>query len=347
MKHVFVVHSNITYLSALGVMAAEGLSVDDCILVSEGVFMRSDPVPMVAIPYMRGLKACGFNLLIYLTPYKYVDQKIAELTAGEPFTAYVATLGKLARYTITHPLCAQFHFVEEGLLSYVTLIKLDILTLHNSDSQFRPRGLISRLKDIKWALVRAYSPRISALPLFYNAYAAPDRRFYGYTAQSHTLIDPACRRLISMEQITARFHFDHTLDLDNSVIWIGDCVDGIGHTAAQYISAIERGLVDQVLSAEKISHIFVKFHYREDAASRAATLDVFARHAIAVTIVADSAIMEIELLGTTSVRLYGTYSSLLVYGVFAGCRAFSVDRFYEPARTDTRLDCIFDFIERL
>ncbi|MEG0601720.1 MAG: polysialyltransferase family glycosyltransferase [Mucinivorans sp.] len=347
MKHIFVVHSNITYLSALGIIIAERLDLSDCTLVSEGVFMRQEPVPTVAIPYFRGLKACGYNPLQYLSPSRAIDRRLSELTLGEPFTAYLATMGRLARHTISHPRCAEFHFMEEGLLSYVTSFSIDVLTLHDSARPWRTTSLAQRFKSCFLPFFRAYSPRLAALPLFYNAYPSPRRKFYGYTAQSHTLIDPSSRRQISLQQVAERFTFHTTLQLANSVIWIGDCVEGTGHTVSEYLQALECGFVEQVLLKGNINTVFVKFHYRESAYSRAETLAIFARHGISITVIDDSAIMEIELMATSSAHLYGTYSSLLVYAVFTGNRASSIDRFYLPELAERRTDCIFDFIERV
>lgn len=357
MKHIFVVHSNITYLSALGVIAARGLADGDYLLVSEG-FSRSHPVAINVLPYLGGFKANGYSLSRYFQPYKHIDRRIASLTNGEPFAAYISTVNKLARYLITNPMCAEFHFIEEGTSAYVPWIEFHTLTAHNSFVAMRPRSLLDRLRDLKLPLLRGYTSRISAFPLFYNAYPHPERRFYGFSESSHFLIDPSCRVLIRMSDVIARFAFPPTLDLAGSTVWLGDCVEISNRTQSDYLSSIEKGFVHAVLLKNSITEIFVKFHYREGESSRRATLDLFARHGIAVRVIPDSTIMEVELMAcgstnsphnspTDSAQVYGTYSSLLLYAALAGNRAYSVDRYYGGGLLDARLDFMWDYIKRV
>lgn len=346
MKHVFVVHSPITYLSALGVMATEKLEQRDCILVSEG-FSREQPVPIHTLPYTRGLKANHYHLGRYLKPYKATDKHIARLTMGEPFVAYVSTVNKLARYLITNPLCCEFHFIEEGTSAYVPWIELYALTLHNSFVPMRPGSLMDRLRDLKLPLCRGYSSQISALPLFYNAYTHPRRKFYGFSPSSHCLVDERQRVLLDFRAINAAFSLPTTLTLDNSVVWIGDCVEIADRSIEQYLASIKNGLIDRVLTKEGIRSIFVKFHYRESELSRRVTLELFAAHNISVTVIDESTIMEVEFLATTTARVYSTYSSLLLYAALSGNAAYSVDRHYAGGLTNERLDFMWQYVQKI
>lgn len=346
MKHIFVVHSNITYLSALGVIAADHLDQRDCLLVSEG-FFRSAPIPVHVLPYMQGLKANRYNLLHYLTPYRAIDNRISQLTGAEPFVAYVSTINKLARYLITNSLCREFHFIEEGLSAYVPWIDMYTLTLHNAFVPIRPRSLGDRLRDLKLPLLRGYSSSVSALPLFYNAYAHPRRKFYGFSPTSHCMVEPRQRVLIDFRAINSCFSLPSTLSLDRAVVWIGDCVEAADRSMEQYLAAIESGLIDNVLKKENINHVFVKFHYRETEISRQRTLDLLVSNGITFSVIDDSVIMEIEFLTTTTARIFGTYSSLLLYAALSGNAAYSVDRHYAGGLIDERLDFMWQYVKKI
>lgn len=130
-------------------------------------------------------------------------------------------------------------------------------------------------------------------------------------------------------------------------VWLGDCVDSSQSDSALYFEALEQGFIKQVLSDSVTEKVFVKFHYRESQASRSATLELFARHGVEVEVIDDTVIMEIALLSCADVKLYGTYSSLLLYAAFIGHKAYSVDRFYTAGVLDKRICSFWEYVEKL
>lgn len=346
MKHIFVVHSHITYLAALGVIEHEGLPLSDCVLVSPS-YQRAEPVTVQIVPYLSGLRANRFSIGCYLRPIQRIDRVISRLTNGERYTLYFSVTLPLVRVLLTNVLCTDFHIIEEGVSAYVSWFDLPTMTTY-SRAGFRARGLVSRLRDTILPLLRGYTSRLQALPIFYNAYQHPDRKFYGFSDSSYVQLAVGHRVKLSFESIVRRFDFSAVgVDLSGATIWLGDCVDSSQSDGVRYFEALEQGFINHILSNRSTARVFVKFHYRESLASRNATLELFARHGVDVEVIHDTVIMEIALLSCAGAKLYGTYSSLLLYAAFIGHKAYSVDRFYTAGVLDNRISSFWDYVEKL
>lgn len=346
MKHIFVVHSHITYLAALGVIEHDGLSLSDCVLVSPS-YQRAEPVAVQIMPFLSGLRANRFSIGCYLQPSKHIDRAINRLTNGERYTLYFSVTLPLVRVLMSNALCGEFHLLEEGVSAYVAWFDLPTMTTY-SRAGFRAGGLVSRLRDTLLPLLRGYTSRLQALPIFYNAYQHPDRKFYGFSDSSYVQLAVGQRVRLSFESIARRFDFSAVgVDLSGATIWLGDCVDSSQSDSARYFEALEQGFIKQVVLANSIDRVFVKFHYRESLASRNATLELFARHGVEIEVIHDTVIMEIALLSCADAKLYGTYSSLLLYAAFIGHKAYSVDRFYTAGVLDKRICSFWEYVEKL
>ncbi|MBC7449139.1 MAG: hypothetical protein H7330_13890 [Hymenobacteraceae bacterium] len=121
MRHLFFVHSNITYLVAGQVIRHEQLPPADCAMLFARNFAAADcPVAFAKLP----------DVTFPLTPKLWetrrkiglVDAAIAAATHGEPFQLYCPhTDNNLTRIAATHPQCAGLNYLEEGLSSYTTM----------------------------------------------------------------------------------------------------------------------------------------------------------------------------------------------------------------------------------
>lgn len=120
MRHVFFVHSHITYLIARQIVAHERLSPADCLfLLLRGFAAPADcPVPAAAIEAV----AVPLSPRIWQVWGRIaaLDRRINELTAGADFTLYAPhTDNATVRLLYTHPRCRAISYVEEGSASYI------------------------------------------------------------------------------------------------------------------------------------------------------------------------------------------------------------------------------------
>ncbi len=125
MKHIFYIHSFITYLSALGVIENKNIK-DDAVLFLyvRGCFKQS------RFRYINVNDSCPelFGLPCYASRFFYVrnwslikffDKLIDSFCENDNYVCYLPSNGQyLQQLLSTHHKCVRLHFIEEGLFSY-------------------------------------------------------------------------------------------------------------------------------------------------------------------------------------------------------------------------------------
>lgn len=337
MKHVFVIHSNITYLAALGVVCKENLSLDNVIFVSENYYLESPiKVNMLRTPHSN-LKLF-FKLRELFCPVLYIDKKINGLVKNENYIAYSPMLLFFSKVIITNPLCKGFNFIEDGLAAYTEHFSFDfLLQLYmKSDTRlgFSLKNIAQRLKDAVKAFTGRTNPKLVSIPLYYNSFVGISNIVcYGFNEYAHVLNNSA-NRTISFEQIIQRFQIRSDYNLSNSVIWIGEnIVVNYDYPLSLYLKAIDKGFISY-LHLHNISHIYIKFHPHEHITSKEGTLNLLTTNGISYQVITDNTMMEIDMMKSNNITLFGIYSTLLLYGVIMGHVSFSVSKYLKKIDND-------------
>ena len=135
MKHIFTIHSPITFFSACAVIFQEKLPHEDVIIINDG-YNVPFKIGTIVDSYQQQEKGIwrkikNFNLV------KAYDQYIKELTHGQQFIAYIDLMHAYQRLLITHPNCVKFNFIEEGTASYVVPDNLLFITNGANQVTFR------------------------------------------------------------------------------------------------------------------------------------------------------------------------------------------------------------------
>lgn len=128
MKHVFYIHSYITYIVSLSAVKELKLPECDVVLVYGRGFAQVPPPSYETIIRLDSelmalaqVPTYGERLLIirWRTTIHRVDGLIRQAVSGEEFIAYLPfTRNFLMQLIVTHQLCAGLNFIEEGLLTY-------------------------------------------------------------------------------------------------------------------------------------------------------------------------------------------------------------------------------------
>lgn len=343
MKHIFVVHSNITYLAALGVVTLKKLELDNVLFVSQH-FVRSAPIPVVPIRlFSRNLfRPCRFFNFAHR-----VDRLIDQFIQGQSFRAYVPALTKPAKVIVTHNRCLGFDFIEEGIGSYLRQFPLENHTYEYRTDSFRASCSGHYLKRLAYGLLnllRGETPRLTALPINYTSYAGTSGiGFYGFHASVFPLADH--RELLDFRQITKRFDFSTEGSLpDEACVVIGEGLFSLvnGYSVDQYTKLLEDRVVPW-LKQRKISSIYLKHHYNESQESMTKSLAVFTQANIDVQLIDRAVILEMVLLRSRGITLFGYSSSLLFYGALMGCRSYS----YCDSNAAVAIDSYWHVVERI
>ncbi len=341
MKHIFLVHSPITYLTSVAVINQLQIAKDDAVII----FVRFNKIAQPDNNYIgisldeyyenRSTSKKIYNYVQHFNIAKRIDKLVNEATKNEKFTAYVPVLLFIGKALITHSNCYTFNFIEEGMAQYYTEETLGNLTLVNAKESWRT-SIIKNTKQLLYELymvLRGYNFKLHALPFTYSCYNSfKNVGFYGLTPESFPLADIKKKVVIPFTRETFRLDIhQNELDISNKIVWVGDAGVAVhGFSTSLYLKGINEGCIDY-LKRTKRNEIFIKFHRDESLQLREMVKKLFKENGIAFQIIPDFVIMELLLLKAKYVTLIGIYSSLLYYAAIMGHTSFSI---YEFVRKD-------------
>lgn len=341
MKHLFIVHSNISYLAALGVISHQGIAPRDIVIWGANYEMET-PLPCRNIR-LEGISRIWKHPYRYFSQVAWVDKQIDRATQGCKFIVYIPLLLDVCRIAVTHPHCAGFHFIEEGISCYCPSFPLWNHTkkYRASNVTYRYSGIRERGTDLL-RILKGYTSAMDSLPFLYNAYTATshvgfygfgDRPFYGVARETFTPL--------SFDRIRQHFAIVPRYQLDDSIILLGgSIVRTYNVTQDVYMTSIQKGVIDPIKASKQLRDrpIFIKFHQAETEESKAATRQLLQQNGMTYTEMQLDTIVELELLNARNVTLYGAESSLLFYAARMGHQVYStigylpecVDRVDQP-----------------
>lgn len=179
MKHLFLVHSHITYLVAMQVMKVKALAPEDCLILLDRGYQPAQPTcPSVAFPYQSYPRdSFALSPLFWTNWFKMLDldKWIEETTSGQHFQWYVPQSGMNFFYLITnHPLCKGFYFLEEGTAAYRDSSMLNSI---------KPPSALRQM--LYWLNFRGRSPYQKAFfdvshPKYMGCFAMSEMAFAGF-----------------------------------------------------------------------------------------------------------------------------------------------------------------------
>ena len=135
MKHLFHIHSNTCYLVALGIVEKKALDVNDVFflicrklpkIVDEIHHLYIDNM-LYYFPYFTNSHLFRFQFLYSQRAIRKIDY-IIDTSIDEEYVYYVHNSRHyLNSIIISHPLCQQVEFMEDGLDMYFEIEKEDII----------------------------------------------------------------------------------------------------------------------------------------------------------------------------------------------------------------------------
>jgi hypothetical protein len=173
MHHLFVVHSPITRFVAEAAAAREHLAPERVVLLlARGAESGAPPARRTPISYgdvpdsprsLREALACRLAV-------RRLDTLLADAVGGDPFHLYVPqTMERWIQIARSHPACAGFSLLEEGLYSYCTPAEI--------------ARTLPPMRHRRWDRI-GYGGRVRAASFFEpghtRAYAVTDEAFPGF-----------------------------------------------------------------------------------------------------------------------------------------------------------------------
>jgi hypothetical protein len=290
MLSIFIVHSNITLISAIAVV--QQCKVQNPIfIVAEGYqspFLAKIEFETIQLPsYFTFLLNCpsygSNNILKLFFLIKKFDSFVASITQNGPFSLFLPhSKNFFYQVFLTHKKCIEINYIDEGMLSYT--------------DNFHKEKLKTKISFIKKILSLNYFNRTNVFNEVKKSYSHIYRLVKVTTPNS------------KVESIKwPEINYKEIVVFSNSIILILDNpVYGNTCSKDEYFDYIK--LLAQKFTSKKI---YIKSHPREKDIE--SILMIFTEAGVNFEIIKNEVILEISLLNSSNVEIYGGWSSLLFY----------------------------------
>jgi len=335
MKHIFTIHSPLTFLVAYAVI--EHLRLDrekEVILLSNKYKVPVEGFRVV--PAFQDLHNTWLEKLRTLNvPISY-DRYIEELTKGEEFIAYVDLMSYYQKILVTNKKCCHFHFIEEGNSAYMATDDLADLTWDDylGGMSFRIDKYNSRtFFQSLIRVVRGYNLRLISLPYHYMAfvnfentlfYAFSGNAFYNAPVHKKVLVTPD-------ENNPEIFALAKEIRLKDEVIWIdGSNSRYTGLSEDYYHRAIERAIkVLQKRGELNKGRVFVKLRPGLKNVESNFLVKALKKASLSVEVLPDDMQLEALFIVSKNCCVIGVLTAALEYAHVFGHRSYSIYGLFE------------------
>lgn len=348
MKHLFTIHSPLTFLVAFAVIEHLKLDRKDVILLSQGY-----QVPVAGFqvePAFQDKYSKWYQKLQTLNFPKSYDRYIDQLTEGQAFTTYVDLMAYYQKVLVTHPQCQAFHFLEEGNSAYQATDDLTDLTWADRHYGYRNRHFLDGpfLKALVRVL-RGYNLRVLSIPYHYLAYAAfPDLKYYCFSNNAFFNAPPEKKILVRPDPAAPEVQqMAAGIRLEKEIIWI-DGSNGryTGLSEDYYYRAIDRAILQ--LEKEKLlqKKVYVKLRPGVVDLQSNYLVKVLSDHGPQVEVLPDNVVLESLFITSSNCLVLGVLSAALEYAYVFGHQAYSIYGLFEK-RPPTFFDRMTGFWQNI
>jgi hypothetical protein len=351
MKHIFTIHSHITFLVAYSIVEYLNLDRNDVIFLSSRYKVTIKGFN-VQEAYQTRFQTIGEKLLTFNAPKSH-DRYINKLTNGDSFIAYIDLMSYYQKILITHPQCACFHFFEEGNGAYMSYDDMTDITWPERQIDYRTNGIMdSSYRKAIMRTLRGYNLRLLSIPYNYMAFANfKDLKYFCFSPNAF------CNAPKEKKVIVAPKKDDPDVKsmalntvLVNETIWI-DGSNGryTGLDESYYYRAIDKAI--PLLKERGIlnSRVYVKLRFNENESNNYLINALKHSSIKEIIILPNFSVLEALFAVSSSCNVIGTLSSALEYAHCFGHKSYSIYSLFEK-RSKTffdRMDGYWNDVELL
>lgn len=342
MKHIFSVHSPITFLAAHTVIDNLNLEIKDVVILTTKYKIPINKYRVVSA--YADLKSKWFQKILNLNNPLKEDDYINDVTQNEQFTAYIDLMSYSQATLVTHKKCVGFHFIEEGNSSYRKDDTLDSVTWnwYRKSYSFRIYGFKNRIRNIlnaiRWS-IRGYSHRLLAMPYSFTSYAFfENTKFFGFSDLAYPNISQERKTLLKLLPSTSDIQeLAGNVSLADAVIWVdGSSSSFTGLNEQVYFDAIEKAIAKRKTWLQE-KPVFLKLRPGTKKYSDNYLYKALVREGVQVSVLPDNLIIEAIFVNSKNCIVIGNLTSALFYAAIFGHEAYSIYHLY-----DVRVKTIFD-----
>jgi hypothetical protein len=349
MKHVFSVHSPITFLVAYATIKHLRLKREDVLILSSSYKVLIDDYKVIP-SFTEARNSTLIQKLKYFNVPKSFDTYLTPHLKGEVFTAYVDLMSYAQKILVTHKQCKEFHFIEEGNSTYQASDDLIDITWHERQDSWRSSGILD-LKSIV-RILRGYNLRLLSLPYIYSAYANMElTRFFVFSENAYYNVAPDKRVVVKPPNGDANIkklaggHF-----LNDSTIWLdGSNARYTGLEESYYYDAIKKAI--PLLKEKGIikDKVYAKLRPGIKDISTNKLVSILRENGLDVEVMPNDMIIEAFLIQSANCKIIGVMTSVLEYAHVFGHEAYSIYGLFEkqPPTFFDRMTGFWQNIENL
>ncbi|WP_445715183.1 polysialyltransferase family glycosyltransferase [Flavobacterium sp.] len=321
MKHIFTIHSPITFFSACAVIFQEKLAHEDVIIINDG-YKVPFKIGKIAPSYQQQEKGIwkkfkNFNVV------KAYDQYINKLANDQQFIAYIDLMHAYQRLLITHPNCIKFNFIEEGTASYAAPNNLFFITNGAHQVTFRNRNIQQFLISL-FRVMRGVNIRVLSLPFNPQSYAGiEDVTFYTFSEHAFPGIEKKRKVVLNPYNIDNQLwsNSEYYSQLKDEVIWIEESFPRVyGVSDENYYDAIKN--VIAYLKERGKTKVLVKLRPNSNPSTSFLVASLM-KNDMGLEIIPDDIIAELLFMNSKRLEVIGVISSLLFYAAIFGQQSWS------------------------
>lgn len=330
MKHLFTIHSPLTFLVAYATIEHLGLKREDVILLSQKYRVPVDGF-RVEPAFQDKYSSFWSRLSKFNVPVHY-DRYIDELTGSQPFTAYVDLMSYYQKILVTHERCQAFHFMEEGNSAYQVIDDLTDLSWADRADDYRVSSITSKtsLKAIVRTL-RGYNLRLLSIPYHYMCYSNfkdlkyfvfSENAFYNAPREKKVILRPDGDQPAMQEMAK--------VNLVDEVVWI-DGSNGryTGLSESYYHRAIDKAIIK--LKAEGVlkQRVYAKLRPGITNLEDNYLVSTLKKAQLEVEVLPDGMVLESFFITSHNCVVIGTLTAALEYAHAFGHQALSIYGLFE------------------
>lgn len=329
MKHIFTVHSSLTFLVAYATIKHLNLDKEDVLIISSKYTVTLDDYKVIP-SFTEARNSTIVQKLRYFNVPISFDNYLKPYIQGETFTAYVDLMSYFQKILVTHKQCQEFHFIEEGNSAYQSNDDLEDITWHERQHSWRS----SRILDFKSIvrIFRGFNLRLLSLPYIYSAYAyMEDTKFFSFSNNAFYNVNPDKRVLVKPPLGDANIkklaggHF-----LNEATIWL-DGSNGryTGLEETYYYDAIKKAiplLKERGVIKDKV---YVKLRPGIKNISNNKLVSILRENDIEVEVMQNDMIIEAFFMQSKNCNVIGVLTSALEYAHVFGHKAYSIYGLFE------------------
>jgi len=349
MKHIFTVHSSLTFLVAYATIKHLNLNKEDVLIISSNYTVPLDDFKVVP-SFTEARNSTLVQKLRYFNVPKSFDNYLNTYLKGVKFTAYVDLMSYFQKILVTHNQCQEFHFIEEGNSAYQTNDDLEDITWHERQHAWRSSGVLDFKSIIR--IFRGYNLRLLSLPYIYSAYAyMEDTKFFSFSNNAFYNTNPHKRVLVkpSVGDVNikklAGGHF-----LNEATIWL-DGSNGryTGLEESYYYDAIKKAIPLMKEKGIIQDKVYVKLRPGIKDISTNTLVSILRSKGINVDVIPNDLILEAFFMQSNNCNVIGVLTAALEYAHVFGHKAYSIYGLFEkqPPTFFDRMTGFWENIENL